>query len=873
MRKVSVIFVLFFIMMMYPQLGFANTDDWGASLNVSTMKEWKVSFTEQVDPLTINEIKVFNEQRVIHPTTVKVLEDGKSVLVSPKEPYEEGALYTLEVTDSVKSVHNKKLKANVLKSFTIESSKETYTKLKNDVGIEQDLQLISKELNADGTTTFVWKDVDKRYKFQKGDQLIVEDSSLQQSVGVTVLSVKEGATYNEITAMEQDPLSLYEELWINESISLGADDFVSNPLAGYIVEESQQYNRQTQMFESEIIIKFKDMKMPVDGKEVKLNGEIKFTDLKLDAKVDSKLFKLKEIGLSLSGKMERNLEIQYNFLDKSYKTPSKMPEKHLLNELNREFIEIDRPIPQVPILSVGLSLDAFLNVALTGGAALEISASENFEFGFLYKNGKSIPVEGFDASSKEMDSYFKGHAELEAFTGIRGELGLQGTMTGLEYLTLYTKVGPSFEGGLYLSPAQLLTAAATSSHFVEESACYDLSLAFKGQIGAMILPKWEIADVSFDLKTKGKGLSSKSKCEIVKNIEVDQENIQLLALDTHKIKVHANIMNLKDGDEKKKNVTKDSEFQIIEGDELIQLKGNEISVKPGVKQGQAKVSVVYVDTMGNKQAKEVSIQISYSQKASLEEVEAKKKRLLQEIESSSYGYGYVQEIEMIEGKTQFISVQYEEVDYRTSGYSYPYISKVNIHEYKPEKNSWEIVYSEIIDGNFSLLKTYPTLFGNSSEQAVLYLTEGNGGYLSFVVIGSKDQRNIEMIIDESNASLLYGDIQINGDLLAACESSQGLSYSWNGTDFTTKPHICQASLDEIGPDDLVLYYTIDSQNNVKVDPYNNGATVTLKKGAQIVFIRNNLGPLERVLFNGNQYVIVPAIYELEKQFILNVKYE
>ncbi|MCD5324168.1 MULTISPECIES: hypothetical protein [Pontibacillus] len=115
--------------------------------------------------------------------------------------------------------------------------------------------------------------------------------------------------------------------------------------------------------------------------------------------------------------------------------------------------------------------------------------------------------------------------------------------------------------------------------------------------------------------------------------------------------------------------------------------------------------------------------------------------------------------------------------------------QVSIYQYQPEVNEWRVSLEEI----FTEMEAKPSLLssgkvmGDKREQLVIGKNTGSGGYLSFFVIGSKDKRNIEMLLDLYDSSFHQGTTSFAENELVIRENDElSQVYVWDNNVFRQK---------------------------------------------------------------------------------------
>jgi N-acetylmuramoyl-L-alanine amidase len=102
----------------------ANYDDKGIKLDVDNNKSWVVKFNKELDNSTIDDSKfvVTDQDGQQMPVEVKLGEDEKSVVVSPKNEYNYGKTYNLFIKDGIKSKSKNGLIKTAKMQFTVKNN-------------------------------------------------------------------------------------------------------------------------------------------------------------------------------------------------------------------------------------------------------------------------------------------------------------------------------------------------------------------------------------------------------------------------------------------------------------------------------------------------------------------------------------------------------------------------------------------------------------------------------------------------------------------------------------------------------------------------------------------------------------------------------
>ena len=107
---------------------FSKTDtlkfkSWGQPLVISDVnKPWLINFSHKIKNSTINSYNIFIEDEVGNKieTTVLVLNDNKTIKISPSKPYEDLKSYKLYIEDKIENEEGKQLKIPVFYEFKVD---------------------------------------------------------------------------------------------------------------------------------------------------------------------------------------------------------------------------------------------------------------------------------------------------------------------------------------------------------------------------------------------------------------------------------------------------------------------------------------------------------------------------------------------------------------------------------------------------------------------------------------------------------------------------------------------------------------------------------------------------------------------------------
>ena len=109
--------------------------------------------------------------------------------------------------------------------------------------------------------------------------------------------------------------------------------------------------------------------------------------------------------------------------------------------------------------------------------------------------------------------------------------------------------------------------------------------------------------------------------------------------------------------------------------------------------------------------------------------------------------------------------------------------KINTFQYSTSTNKWETIFTHEFDELYSDLEIIDEgkMMGDKREQVAIGHWEGSGGFLSFVLMGSKDKKSVSILFDRFNGRYANGNIDIEGDQLQISEDGQVVdSFQWKG---------------------------------------------------------------------------------------------
>lgn len=119
MKKNYLLFVIFFMLLISTSTAEASSTfkEWEGKRGILLDKEWSITFSDEVNPTTVNENTVYiisQSSEKKHPVKIEVV--GRTIVVTPENYYRPNNEYTLHI-NKVYSNKDKELKAPVTMSF------------------------------------------------------------------------------------------------------------------------------------------------------------------------------------------------------------------------------------------------------------------------------------------------------------------------------------------------------------------------------------------------------------------------------------------------------------------------------------------------------------------------------------------------------------------------------------------------------------------------------------------------------------------------------------------------------------------------------------------------------------------------------------
>jgi hypothetical protein len=195
-----------------------------------------------------------------------------------------------------------------------------------------------------------------------------------------------------------------------------------------------------------------------------------------------------------------------------------------------------------------------------------------------------------------------------------------------------------------------------------------------------------------------------------------------------------------------------------------------------------------------------------------------------------------------------------------------YESIVNVHSYDTKRKTWKIVASfkyTQLDSPYMYI-TKGKLLDNTKEQVVLGTVGGSGGYLSPIVLGSKDGKTINILLDPEE-SFYSGDAVIKNKELFFLKGTivsqkyvfkNGKFYRYKGTGADDRKVAAGAK----------YLLTLEKKNGKTV--YTGSRHITMKVGEKLSIVRKNLKDNNdygyRILFGDNGVLEYGYVFTAKK---------
>lgn len=141
--------------------------EWTLQMTEDVNKAWKVRFSVALDAKSVQKSSVYvTDGKTTHSTSLKLLENGELIEVTPSTPYKIGTEYRIMITTDVKSKNGKSLKSAVEVPFEVIDSNANIKSIKstNDKTITTltvvtsndvfDLKINNESLRYTGNNTY-----------------------------------------------------------------------------------------------------------------------------------------------------------------------------------------------------------------------------------------------------------------------------------------------------------------------------------------------------------------------------------------------------------------------------------------------------------------------------------------------------------------------------------------------------------------------------------------------------------------------------------------------------------------------------------------------------------------------------------------------
>ena len=113
----------------------ASAKSFSTKVTNDVMKPWSISFSQPVEQGSVSKSTIYiNDGITTHAASVQVLADGKTVKITPNTPYVVGKVYTLEVSDQIRSKTGNSLNSKTTMPFEVTDSTATIQSIQYSSG-------------------------------------------------------------------------------------------------------------------------------------------------------------------------------------------------------------------------------------------------------------------------------------------------------------------------------------------------------------------------------------------------------------------------------------------------------------------------------------------------------------------------------------------------------------------------------------------------------------------------------------------------------------------------------------------------------------------------------------------------------------------
>lgn len=124
----KILFIVCLMVLSSSKEAFSKTDtlkfkSWGQTLVISDVnKAWLINFSHKINNSTINSYNIFIEDEDGNKleTIATMLNDNKTIKISPSKPYEDLKSYKLFIEDTIENENGKQLKIPVFYEFKVD---------------------------------------------------------------------------------------------------------------------------------------------------------------------------------------------------------------------------------------------------------------------------------------------------------------------------------------------------------------------------------------------------------------------------------------------------------------------------------------------------------------------------------------------------------------------------------------------------------------------------------------------------------------------------------------------------------------------------------------------------------------------------------
>ncbi|OCS87307.1 Ig-like domain-containing protein [Caryophanon latum] len=808
---------------------FADTLEFDVQTDVPVDKVWQITFSSFVSKESLhNKIFVTDEDGNTYNPNYVVEKDGTTVSVlPPNDQYDAGKMYTLNVSSDTKSVYDEILEQDATMTFmTSEPSYANIVVNKNVLDVSS-IELASGEVyipfgepEQQAETFIVPKNI-----YSIGDIIKMEpNDEFTSGFMRKIVSIEEhnGQVHAKTIFPTLD--EVFSELDMNTTFALTSDRLVKMELEDRVVLAS---NDISQGWEFGLI----DYLSTIEGQAYGVTGSIKLDALSFTMDFDKRKITTGPHQFKIDAIVTSSLSIE-----PQVKLPLQKLYKQLLpkDEINLGTFTYVLPYGFTVQLHAGVTVRPSIMV----GGTMAYTNTTEFTLGALYENKNFKGIKKFD-NRNDFAKTIVGGGKVEVGPRFTVEAG---------FLTL----------GIANMHNDFGAYAKIEQHYdIEDNlgACLvrEAGVFYKMSLEIPPLKKFKVS--SFPLAGTELPLITKNECQLVEKIAFTNQTLTATSDEVEQVQVKVNWKDVVTAQTSKMDITELVEYTTSD-DRIRVSKTGKVSVEEAAQPYTATITAMY---QYNNKTYTALINV----KVEPEVVTASD--FIEYLKSDGVPKGYsvieVNEYALTGQKTkEIIALFYNEYEEQTL---------VQAYSYDTNTAQWQPTYSTYLSGNAKFYDS-GSVMNNVREQVIIGVNPGQSA--SFILLGSKDGKSIQMLIDESSSYYYHGYPQIKNNTVRVCESSQGKQFTWNGSSFKKEDVLCNPEASEIKPDDIVIRYSIDEDGNITSN-YPNEHVFLINDVQKIHFIRENIGMIERILtYDYGAYQIIPDLYNFEQAYIYYIEY-